>query len=282
MTVLHEWLKQLPARLAAYSETPLLDAQVLLAHVCERGRAWVLAHPETQLNAEQEAVLCKAVAQLESSYPLPYVLGHWEFFGLEFAVSPAALIPRPETELLVEQALGWLNSRAWPTPPRAVDVGTGSGCIAVTLARYAPRLRLAAVDLSLPALELARQNAVRHAVLERLGWAQADLLNALAGPFDLICANPPYIPHSLLSGLAVAQHEPLLALDGGEDGLEVVRRLLAQAADRLAAPGLLLVEFEASQGAAILALGQAAFPLAHVQTLPDLAGRDRLLRVEMI
>jgi release factor glutamine methyltransferase len=276
--------------LSPLSDTPGLDAQVLLAHVLEKPRAWVLAHPEAELSALQQEALEAALRRLEGGEPLPYVLGHWEFYGLDFTLTPAVLIPRPETELLVEQALDWLRRRP-PGPAWAVDVGAGSGCIAVSLAVHAPELRLVATDISRPALELSRRNAQKHGVSDRLDFIQSDLLTPfLSSPnpfplppipcFSLICANLPYIPTVTLADLPVASSEPRLALDGGPDGLGLLRRLLEQAPGRLASGGLLLLEIEAGQGQAVLELARKAFPGADVRLLPDLAGRDRLVRVE--
>lgn len=265
------------AQLAPLTDTPSLDAQVLLAHLLDVPRAWLLAHPEATLTHEQEAALQTSLARLLIGEPLPYLIGHWEFYGLAFAVSPATLIPRPETELLVEQAVTWLRQR--PERRLAADVGTGCGCIAVTLAVHLPNLRVIASDLSLAALQVARANARKHTVEKQISFVQGDLIAAF-DKFDLIAANLPYIPSAELKSLAVVRGEPRLALDGGPDGLGLIRRLLSQAPDRLAAGGLLLLEIEASQGATALALAQSAFPQAQVHLLADLAGRDRLIRLE--
>jgi release factor glutamine methyltransferase len=262
-------------RLAAHSETPGLDAQVLLARLLQVSRAWLLARPEQPLPPETGAALEAALLRLEAGEPLPYLLGRWEFYGLEFAVGPAALIPRPETELLVEHALGWL--RAHPAARLAADVGTGTGCIAVSLAAQVADLRFAALDLSAAALALAADNARRHGVERRVWLVQADLLPRLARRFDLVCANLPYIPTGELAGLRVADFEPTLALDGGPDGLAVIRRLVGRLPAALAAGGRALLEIGAGQGAAALALARLSLPGARAAVLPDLAGRDRLL-----
>jgi release factor glutamine methyltransferase len=164
-------------------------------------------------------------------------------------------------------------------------VGTGSGCIAVSLAVHIANLRIVATDRSLPALSIARQNARRHTVIGRIDFVQCDLLSPFPyspNPLyiDLICANLPYIPANSLPGLAVARHEPLLALDGGGDGLESIRNLLHQAPARLAPGGLMLLEIEAGQGEAAYRLASQAYPDAGIQLLPDLAGRDRVIRIE--
>jgi release factor glutamine methyltransferase len=279
LNTLSEWLELLRRSLAQVSDTPSLDGQVLLAQVLERPRAWVMAHPQAEPNQEQAARLQSQLRRLEAGEPLPYVLGHWEFYGLDFQLNPAVLIPRPETELLVDQARTWLQAN--PGHNQAADVGTGCGCIAVSLAAHHPDLRVTASDVSVAALETARKNAARHGADRRVRFVQADLLEALVGPFDLICANPPYIPSAKLLKLEVFQHEPRLALDGGLDGLALIRRLLAQAPHKLAPGGLLLMEIEESQGSQVLALASRSFPSARPQVLPDLAGRQRLLRVEL-
>lgn len=266
-------------RLTPVSETASLDAQVLLADLLGQPRAWILAHPEATLTPDQSRRLAERLARLEGGLPLPYELGHWEFFGLDFLVSPAALIPRPETELLVEHALDFLRTRGYEA--YILDVGTGSGCIAVSLAVHNDRSRLVASDLSLAALRLARQNAQRHRVERRIAWLACDLLPPMPLRFDLICANLPYIPSGELVALPVARHEPRLALDGGADGLEGIRRLLSAASPVLAPGGMLLMEIEASQGERVLALARRAFPQSSGCLIRDLAGRDRLVSVQL-
>jgi release factor glutamine methyltransferase len=271
-------LQEIRERLAGSSETPNLDAQVLLAHVLGKPRAWVVAHPEIQLTPDQNACLEAKLSRLQAGQPLPYVLGRWEFFGLDLIIDPWVLIPRPETELLVERALAWLSSH--PGRRLAADVGAGSGCIAVALAVNCPDLRLVAADLSRPALLVAQRNASRHGVAGRVHCLQSDLLDGVVARFDLICANLPYIPSSALDSLAVGWREPRLALDGGADGLDLIRRLLAQAPSRLAPGGLVLMEIEETQGHAAMEVVRASLPGAEVHLLQDLSGRDRLLRVE--
>lgn len=276
-TTLRDWLEKALPRLQSVSQTPLLDAQVLLAHVLGKPRTWVLAHPEVYLTREQQDHLAETLQRLEQGEPLPYLLGHWEFYGLDLLLTPATLIPRPETETLVEQALLWLQ--AHPAKRLAVDVGSGSGCIAVTLAVKVPDLHVVASDLSFEAVKVARQNALRHGVANRVHCAQADLLTAFGVRFDLICANPPYIPSDVLRHLPMYGKEPTLALDGGRDGLTHIRQLLQQAAHCLTEDGLLLVEIEASQGEAVYILAEQTFPTSDLRILPDLAGRDRLLHL---
>jgi release factor glutamine methyltransferase len=210
------------------------------------------------------------------------VLGHWDFYGLDFSMTPDVLIPRPETELLVERALDWL--RAHPGRRRVADIGTGSGCIAVSLAANVPDLRVLATDISSLALEVAKANAQKHAVSDRVQFLHADLFNFQPSTFnfqlfDLIAANLPYIPTDRLEILDVARREPRLALDGGADGLKLIGRLLMAAPGALAPGGLCLLEIDAEHGKTACALARAAFPQADVSLIPDLAGLDRLILV---
>ena len=285
-------------------ETPLLDAQVLLAHILGKSRSWVLAHPEIQLTPQQESALETAIRQLQDGTPLPYIIGEWEFFGLDFEVTPDVLIPRPETELLIETALAWLRTHPEHTY-RFLDVGTGSGCIAVTLAVHVPRARIVATDISPAAIAVAFGNAVKHGVEERVDFVECDLLPTDGGPFDgtqarpwtvdgefstvngllstvnVLTANLPYIPTDTLLELDVYTHEPTLALDGGPDGLELIQRLLTLIAGRMDAGSLVLLEIENRQGAAVRALARAAFPAADIYIKKDLAGHDRLVVIEI-
>ncbi len=269
-------------RLSAVSETAILDAQVLLAHILDQPRTWVVAHPEAEISPEAQERLNAAVQRLADGEPLPYILGFWEFYARRFEVTPQVLIPRPETELLVEHALRWL--RRFPLRRWVADVGTGSGCIAISLAAEIQDLQIVATDISLPALRVARRNAIRHGVHERVHLLQCDLLPLPPSGFayhrfDLICANLPYIPTPLLRQLRVARYEPLLALNGGPDGLNLIRRLLKLAPAWLAPGGMLLMEIEASQGAALLSLAYDMFQSAQIRLHTDLAGQDRLLEV---
>lgn len=261
-------------------DTPGLDAQVLLAKVTGKPRAWVLAHPEAPLTGSRAAALEALAQRLSDGEPLPYLLGEWEFFGLSFEVTPDVLIPRPETELLVESAIARLKDLRGDNL-RVADVGTGSGCIAISLAVTVPGVRVTATDISAEALEVARRNAVRHGVEERVEFQCCNLLPDSPADFHLIVANLPYIPTRTLCKLPVYRREPTLALDGGTDGLSAIRSLIEQAPERLAPGGMLLMEIEASEGAAVLSLACDAFSEAEVHLHKDVAGHDRLLEVRI-
>lgn len=271
------WLTTARARLAPVSERPLSEAQLLLGHVLNLPRQSILAHPELPLSADQLESLNGLLERLAAGTPLPYLTGRQEFFGLNLSVSPDVLIPRPETEQLVELALRWL--RANPDRRLAADAGTGSGCIAAALAYHCLDIQVIATDLSRPALRIARRNLMDYHLEERVRLLQANLLTPLAGGLDLICANLPYIPTATVDGLAVTAYEPRSALDGGPAGLDWIAALLADAARLLAPGGLMLLEIEAGQGDTVPALARRLIPGAEINLLFDLAGLPRLVMV---
>lgn len=271
-------MAQAHQKLVRTSENPSLEAQLLAAHITGQQRAWIMAHPETHLSPMQWSELEELLKQRQAGEPLPYLLGHWEFYGLDFVITPAVLIPRPETELLVDFALHWLSAN--PGRRLAADVGTGSGCIAVALAHHISDLNIIAADLSYPALMIASQNARKHSPEGQILFVQGSLLQTCKGPFDLVCANLPYIPTRTLSGLEVAQYEPHLALDGGENGLVIIQDMLQDAIRWLAPGGLLLLEIEAGQGESVPELASTFFPGAEIRVNNDLAGNARLVVIE--
>jgi release factor glutamine methyltransferase len=272
-------------RLSTIADRPHLEAERLLAAALIVDRTVLHAHPEAPLRRAQARVYIDAVSRREEGTPLPHILGRVEFFGLEFVVNRHVLIPRPETELLVEWALDDLRRRtARSSPgkgmPVVVDVGTGSGCIAIALAVSLPALRVIAIDISAPALAVAHINGLRHGVQARVRWVQGDLLMPIGAAVDVIVSNPPYVSEREWEALSASvRQEPQLALLAGCEGLAAIRRLLDLARLRLAPDGLLLVEIGSDQGHAAQALACAAFPDSDVEILPDLAGRDRLLAV---
>ena len=276
-------LSDITIRLAQTSDTPALDASVLLAHILNKPRTWVMARPELTLTTRQQKQLDDSLARLERGESFPYVLGHWEFFGLEFDVTPDVLIPRPETELLVEKAIAWLQDS--PVRRGVADVGTGSGVIAISIATHIPGVHILAIDISHEALQVARKNAIKFDVINRIDFVQCDLLPPHADPlstgrnFDLICANLPYIPTGTLRNLPIYGHEPTLALDGGTDGMEAIRRLLDIAPGWLASNGMILLEIEATRGAQALNIAYGMFSEATLHLHQDLSGRDRLLEI---
>jgi release factor glutamine methyltransferase len=290
-------LRQAIPALQPITDAPRLEAEVLLAHVLHTSRTWLLAHLEHPLDPNQLTNYQTLVRRRAANYPLPYLTGRVEFYGLEFEVTPDVLIPRPETETLVDLALTNPSISQSPNLPIIIDVGTGCGCIAVALAVHLPQATVYATDVSPAALAVARRNAARHRVADRVHLLAGDLLAPWLAPVDLIVSNPPYAAQGELATLplSVREHEPRLALDGGPDGLAVTRRLLAQAAAALRRPepacpersrrvegrpgGTLLIEIGASQGEAAARAAREHFPAATIRVRPDLAGRDRVLEV---
>jgi release factor glutamine methyltransferase len=267
-----EALQAARARLAATSRNPRRDAEVLLAHVLRCDQAALLTHPERLLSAVESDQLESFLNRRLASEPMQYITGSQEFFGLLFEVTPAVLIPRPETEHLVEAALEHLGREA----VRILDVGTGSGAIAVALAHARPQSHVTAVDLSPAALEVARRNAQRHGVLDRLTLLQSNLLAALDGAdFDVVVSNPPYIAEGEVLETQVSNYEPQSALYAGPTGLEVYERLIPEARNVLKPGGWLLLEIGFGQQPAVEALlrGWRSVSVVH-----DLQGIPRVLQ----
>ncbi len=276
-TIGASWLNARRA-LETQSETPGLDAQLLLCEITRRDRAWLLAHPEEPLNPTQSQAYSDLLRRCLAGEALPYVLGWWEFYGRRFDVDPSVLIPRPETELLIEHALEYAVGK--DDLGLALDVGTGSGCIAITLALEIPHMRVVATDIDAAALRVARANAADHGVQQRIWLVQSDLAGALPGPFDLICANLPYVPRETLGDLDVAKREPLRALDGGTEGLEIIHDLLLELPRILAPAGRALFEIDTRHAGRVREIVQAIMPEAVVRIHPDLSGRDRLMVID--
>jgi release factor glutamine methyltransferase len=260
-------------------EQPHQIALVLLAHIVQRPKTWLLAHPEAHLSKAQADQLEGLLQRLEAGEPLPYLVGTQEFFGLEFEVNPSVLIPRPETEIMVETALAWLQEH--PSSRNGIDVGTGSGCIAISLVSNCPDLNMLATDLSETALNVATKNAQKHNVADRISFSLSDLIPEDPQPVDLVCANPPYIPTEKLVEVNSLPWEPSLALDGGESGLDLVSKLLEKLPAFLNNPALILLETEATLGAQTLQLAKRNFPNAEVSLHKDLFERDRMVRIEL-
>jgi release factor glutamine methyltransferase len=261
------------------SESPRLDAEVLLAHVRGCPRIALYTAFETVVPDAERSRFRELVKRRGEGEPVAYLVGSREFFSIPFAVTKDVLIPRPETESLVVRVLDL--ARELPAP-RIVDVGTGSGAIAVAVAKHLPKASLAATDLSPAAVAVARANAERHGVADRISFVTSDLLAAadLAGPWDVIVSNPPYVRDDEYAALPrdVRDHEPKSALVAGPTGVELVARLAAEAADRLAPGGWLLVEIGPATVAAAEAALAAVPGLEPGPTLKDLAGLARVVQ----
>jgi release factor glutamine methyltransferase len=259
-------------------EAPRRTALWLLEHAADITPTAAVAYPERLLDEGERAAFEAAVERRASGVPLQHIVGEQEFHGLAFEVTPAVLIPRAETEILVESAIARWRERAgngkW-----IVDVGTGSGCIPVVLARECAGARVAAVDVSAPALEVARRNAIRHSA--DVHFVTGDLLSAVSGPFAVVTANLPYIPDGDIPELQreVRDHDPRLALAGGPDGLDLYRRMLADVSRVLTPDGALFCEIGAGQAEAYSRIA-AEHGLRLVESLDDHAGIPRVMVVE--
>jgi len=256
-----------------------LESVLILSHALRKRKEWVLAHPEAQVEEGEERLFLSLLERRAKREPLPYVLGQVEFYGINLKIDRRALIPRPETELLVEKALEW--ARNFPSLTIA-DVGTGSGAVAIALALHLGEKGLIyGLDSSPQALELAQENAALNRVEKRIVFLLSDLLSALEEPVDLIVANLPYIPSTQLEKLAPElRWEPREALDGGPDGLESIRKLLLQAPSYLKRGGAIFLEVGPGQARKVKSLARKIFPHARIYAFPDLRGIMRVVMVE--
>jgi release factor glutamine methyltransferase len=296
-------LKEGIARLrAAHVPSHTLAAEVLLLHVLDRDRAWLYTHSDARIDPARSEEFFALIERRASGEPTQYLTGQQEFWGLAFKVTPAVLIPRPETEHLVEVALERLGPRGIkidlatgaPAPPlKVADIGTGSGCLAVALAYELPHATIFATDISRAALEVARCNAARHGVSDRIGFIQADLLgdpdeshiaDRPSRPFDLIVSNPPYVAPNEVGLLEreVRDYEPRTALIGGATGVEIYARLVEQAARFLAHRGIFVVElgYGTANSVGRMLEGQTSF--TDIRITDDLAGIPRVLSAEHV
>jgi len=277
------------------SESPRLDAELLLGHAIGVGRTAIVAHPAAPVGPDAAAAFERDLVRRIKGEPVAYIRGFKEFYGLAFSTDARALIPRPETEVLVDLALEEVVRRlmraprpAGTPPVRIVDVGTGAGTIAVTLAvilrqRGADReVELAATEVSDEALMLAKENAVGHGVADALAFELADLLPAvIAAPYDLVLANLPYVPSDVVPTLPVAaSFEPERALDGGSDGLGLIEQLLGRLPDALEPAGTAMLEIGSDQADALRALVTRVLPGWSVRVEPDLADHPRVARID--
>jgi release factor glutamine methyltransferase len=255
-----------------------LDAEILVAHVLHSSRERLHSHPERLLTASQRQRLTRLTTRRAARVPVPYLVGEREFYGHTLKVTPAVLIPRPSSELLVELAIDWLQGH--PHARRVIDLGTGSGAVAIAVAKAVPQVRIEARDVSARALRVAAENVASYRLSRRITTVKGDLLRG-AGPADLILANLPYIPEALRRVRPKElEYEPALALDGGKDGLTLIRTALAQAPAAVKPGGLVLFECDPAQTRRIVRLAQGHWPSAQVSVHKDMAGLDRVVRIQ--
>lgn len=278
---LRDALREGIARLeAARTPSAALAAELLLMHAARCNRSFLYAHPERALTSEASHEYFSLIERRVAGTPTQHLVGSQEFWGLEFAVTPDVLIPRPETEHVVEVALARTGEARKNAELQIADIGTGSGCIAVALAKELPNARIFASDISAAALDVARRNAAKHGVAHRIEFVESDLLGAIDAHvvFDLIVSNPPYVALRDAESLAieVQQHEPHAALFAGDDGLAVYRPLITVAESRVKTGGHLVLELGYGQFEPVSELLDAA-RWSHVSATLDLAGIPRVL-----
>jgi release factor glutamine methyltransferase len=265
-----------------------LAAELLLMHVLQCDRTWLYAHPESELSSKNAAAYARLVERRSEGVPTQYLTGRQEFWGLEFEVGPGVLIPRPETEHVIEVAIERLGARR-TEPLRIADVGTGSGCIAIALARELPRAEIVATDISAAALDYAQRNAAHHGVSNRIQFLRADLLEAAMeasgraeSHFDMIASNPPYVGRNDSGSLPreVREQEPAEALFAGDDGLQIYPALIDEAARKLAPNGSLVLEI-GYNGAQYVGSLLSASQWTDLRVTRDLAGIERVISARL-
>src|SRR3990172_5887180 len=260
-----------------------LEADLLICYAAGLSRLELLLEPEHRLSAGQVVRLRRLLSRRLTGEPIPYILGASEFYGIEFHVDPRVLIPRPETELLVERAIDVANRLMAGGIERPViaDIGTGSGCIAIALAMNLPQAQVYAVDISADALEVARANCRRYELSERVALLHGDLMEPLPEPANIVVANLPYVEASELPRLALEiSFEPRKALDGGQDGLASIRRLLAQMPTKAFPESTVLLEVGFGQAPSVAELARALYPDSRIRAYRDLSGVERVLSIE--
>lgn len=269
---------------AGNAPSPVLAAELLLMHAVGQSRAWLYAHAADPLDPSVAERYRELVRQRASGVPTQHLTGHQEFWGLEFQVTPDVLIPRPETEHVIEVALARLGQHRSRLPLRIADVGTGSGCLAIALAREMPPARVYATDISRAALSVARRNAARHDLAERIVFLETHLLAAFPPrSLDVVVSNPPYVARKDAASLPreVREHEPHVALFAGEEGMAVYPHLIAEAVDRLVSGGLLVLELGYDMSERVEALLDSS-DWREIRIASDLAGIPRVLSAERL
>jgi len=277
--VLGEWLQKAREQLRQFPEISVSSVYAIIGFVLNKPAHFGLSHPEIYLSPSSEKELYVLFYRLLAGEPLPYLIGKQEFFGIDFNINPDVLIPRPETELLVEVALDWLQKKKGRT--LIADVGIGSGCISVAIGKNLTYASIIGTDFSFKALKVARGNIKKYQLEKQIRLLQINLLAGLTARFDCICANLPYIPTKTLSSLPVKNYEPMAALDGGVDGLRFIEPLLYQSKKVVKPGGLILFEIESTLSSSVFDLSTFVFRDASVKIQNDLAGLPRLAQIQL-
>ncbi len=273
-----DWRNQSRKMLAEVSETSEIEVNAVMCKVLNKDLSWCLVNSNLLLNQDDLKKLDKKLASLMDGIPLPYVLGEIEFFGNEFFINENVLIPRPETELMVEAAIEWIDCHR--TSEKLVDVGCGSGAIIISILKKFPDLQGYGIDISRGALDISQKNKTHHHI-KYLDFIQMDCLRGMQTKFDLIVANLPYIPEDIVEDLRVSVFEPGIALNGGKDGLVVINKLLEQIPSRLNKPGMALLEIQFDQSAPVIQKIQKLLPGAVISVIKDYSNHDRIIKLEV-
>jgi release factor glutamine methyltransferase len=275
---LQQWIENTRQKLEKSREYSMLEIYAIASNVLGQSREWLVTHGETPLTLEQIEDLENKIGKLSQGVPLPYISNRQAFYGLDFYVTPDVLIPRPETELLVETAIDWLRDH--PASRTMIDIGTGSGNIPIALVDNFPELSATAIDISENALNVARLNIERFRLQQNITLLRNDLLAGLSLQADLITANLPYIPSDRLPSLEVTRFEPRLALDGGNSGFEIIKKLLTQLPFHLNPGGLALLEIDNSHAELSIIKATKIMSSAKISVIEDLANLPRLLKIQ--
>ena len=255
-----------------------LEAEILLRHVLKIGRATMFSNLENILDSKQENDIAELVQRRLANEPLSYITGTREFYSLDFQITSAVLIPRQETETLVDEVI----KIAKENPLKIVDVGTGSGAIAIALAVNLPLAKIIATDISVDALHVAESNTKMNEVFSRINLKQGNLLDVLDEKVDVIVSNPPYIPSNQIEHLQPeVKKEPHIALDGGSDGLEYIRKLIGNCSEKLNNNGHIFIEIDPSQSEEVLKIADTHFPDARTAIIKDLSQNNRVLSIHL-
>jgi len=263
-------------------EDSYIEARMLLGHITKLSPAQIYTQTEQTLSQEQEASLCELIERRLRREPTAYIVNRREFYGIDFYVDSHALIPRPETELLVDTALEFLKNTHLASPPLIADIGTGCGAIAISLALNLPQSKIYATDISYSALEVARLNCEHHKATRQVTLLQGNLLEPIPEPVDLIVANLPYVRTSELENLSpeITRFEPRTAIDGGENGLKCICQLLEQTKEKINPQGCLLLEIGQNQEQEVIRLIYSYLNKVSFTFIPDLNGINRVVKID--
>lgn len=256
-----------------------LEAELLLRHLLGVDRAQIYVNQDMEMTNNQAQAYEALIQRRINGEPSAYIVGHREFYGLDFYVDRSVLIPRPESELLVDKTLEFVRDHACLSQPVIADIGTGCGNLAISITKHLPKAKIYAIDISQEALEVAAINCQRHMVMQRIYLLRGNLLEPLPETVDIIVANLPYVKNKEMAELEsnVRDFEPHLALDGGPDGLDYISQLLSQAQDKISKAGAIFLELGIGQGTSVADLAKKCFPQAEICLYPDLGGIDRVL-----